>query len=130
MPVCQTSQAGASTSPSASQHYQLAGRPSEEVRAAEKVVETAARCVSLQKPLASEGASMRARSRRSAPTSQLGMQLGGDVRRQGDEDCLPLLICVVILLGDAHKSRTLWERGGVMRAASSGKTAPLATRAS
>ena len=49
--------------------YQLAGRPSEEVRAAEEVVETTARCVSLLEPLASEGASMRARSRRSAPTS-------------------------------------------------------------
>ena len=69
---------GAPTSPSSGPHYQLACRPSaEEERAAQEVVETAARCV-LLKPLASEGARARARSRRSAPTSRLG----GDARRR------------------------------------------------
>ena len=75
---CQASQAGAAKGPSAGPHYQLACRPSaEEARAAQEV-ESAARCVLLW-PLASDGASARARSRRSAPTSQLG----GDVRRRG-----------------------------------------------
>ena len=70
---CQASQAGAAKGPSAGPHYQLACRPSAE----EEEVETAARCVLLW-PLASDGASARARSRRSAPTSQLG----GDARRR------------------------------------------------
>ena len=68
---------GAPTSPSSGPHYQLACRPSaEEERAAQEMVETAGSCV-LLKPLASEGARARARSRRSAPTSQQG----GDARR-------------------------------------------------
>ena len=146
----------ASTSPSASQYYQLAGRPSEEVRAAEEVVvgrDSRSLRVAAREPLASEGASMRARSRPERAHEPTGRYVYGD---EGDEDggqeqpqqdrgmngnagaqksllaadtCyLPLFLLLFLSKTRTHKSHS--GRGKVMRGRSSGKTARPDTRAS